>query len=55
MLMEQAEDWTRDKGCGVVYVRSGILREKAHSFYRGIGYDQTKTLHLFQKDLEQSG
>lgn len=52
LLMEQAEDWALHNGCSAVYVRSSILRKGAHSFYRGIGYDQTKTLHLFLKALQ---
>jgi GNAT superfamily N-acetyltransferase len=52
MLMEQAEAWARHRSCEAVYVRSSVLRKGAHRFYQGIGYEQTKTLHLFVKELK---
>lgn len=55
MLMEKAEDWARLKGCETVYVRSSVQRKGAHRFYRGIDYEQTKTLHLFLKALKDPG
>jgi GNAT superfamily N-acetyltransferase len=53
--MEQAEGWARDRGCGAVYVRSNVARERAPRFFEGIGYEQIKTLCVFLKELEGRG
>jgi GNAT superfamily N-acetyltransferase len=55
LLMEQAEDWARARGCGALYVRSNVVREGAHRFYEGIGYDQIKTSRVFFKELGGTG
>lgn len=50
-LMEKVEDWARQKGCQTVSLRSNIIRQKAHRFYLGRGYDQIKTQYTFRKRL----
>jgi GNAT superfamily N-acetyltransferase len=55
LLMEQAEDWARARGCETLYVRSNVVREGAHQFYVGIGYDQIKTSRVFLKALGGTG
>jgi N-acetylglutamate synthase-like GNAT family acetyltransferase len=51
MLMEQAEQWTREMGVGIVQARSNVVREGAHAFYESIGYDKVKTSLTFRKAL----
>ena len=55
LLMEQAEDWARARGCEALYVRSNVVREDAHRFYEGIGYELIKTSQVFLKELGGRG
>ena len=55
LLMERAEAWALARGCEMVYVRSNAVREDAHRFYEGIGYDQIKTSRVFLKELGGAG
>jgi len=50
-LMNWAEQWASQRGCKVVYVRSGSERTDAHGFYRRLGYQELKTQSVFTKDL----
>jgi GNAT superfamily N-acetyltransferase len=51
LLMQQAEQWAREKGCWAVYLRSNVVRKDAHAFYEGIGYSSAKTSMAFRKAL----
>jgi GNAT superfamily N-acetyltransferase len=51
LLMEQAEQWAREKGCGAVYLRSNVIRKDAHAFYERIGYVNVKLSKTFHKIL----
>lgn len=51
LLMERAEQWTREQGLHSVYLRSNIVRESAHAFYKKLGYHIVKTQHAFRKNL----
>jgi GNAT superfamily N-acetyltransferase len=50
-LMENAERWAREQGCGSVRLRSNVLRPDAHTFYERLGYRVTKLQKTFCKDL----
>jgi len=50
-LVEEAERWARARGCRVIRVRSNVIRERAHAFYRRAGYVQIKTQRVFEKPL----
>ncbi len=50
-LLAAVEEWARQNGCGVVSVRSNIIRHQAHKFYAAHGYQQIKTQHSFRKPL----
>jgi GNAT superfamily N-acetyltransferase len=52
-LMAQVEAWAAGQGCETVYVRSSVVREEAHGFYRSAGYDLIKSSHLFLKELTE--
>jgi GNAT superfamily N-acetyltransferase len=50
-LMAAAEDWARRRGVGVMRLRSNVIRDDAHRFYRRLGYADSKTSLLFTKTL----
>jgi len=49
MLLAAAEKWASAKRCKFVFVRSNILRERAHAFYLGHGYEHFKSQKAFRK------
>ena len=50
-LMEEAEQWARDKGCRSVRLRSNVVRAEAHAFYERLGYSVFKTQKNYRKML----
>jgi GNAT superfamily N-acetyltransferase len=50
-LMEHAEKWGRERGCGWVSVRSNVKRAVAHAFYEGVGFEHIKTQKTFRKKI----
>ncbi len=54
-LLREAEAWARSRGCEAIRVRSNVIRERAHGFYRRAGFDTIKTQHVFEKRLGQVG
>ncbi len=52
MLLERAEAWTRGNGAHGVCLRSNVVREGAHEFYRRLGYECVKTSHTFRKAVD---
>jgi ribosomal protein S18 acetylase RimI-like enzyme len=51
-LLRQAEAWARERGCAVLRVRSNVVRERAHGFYRREGFGEIKTQRVFEKRLD---
>jgi GNAT superfamily N-acetyltransferase len=51
MLVAAAETWARRRGCTTLRLLSNVVRERAHEFYRRLGYDVLKTEYVFQKSL----
>lgn len=51
LLVQQAEQWAYQQGCNQVLVRSNIIRQEAHNFYKKIGYNKIKTSLVFHKVL----
>jgi len=49
--MQAAEAWTLEKGCTSVYLRSNVIRTRAHKFYKRIGYTIVKSQYAFRKNL----
>jgi hypothetical protein len=39
----------------VVSVRSNVIRKEAHEFYKGLGYEPTKSQFKFRKKLPTDG
>ena len=50
-LLQAAEQWAHKHGCQNVNVRSNVIRERAHAFYRHQGYEHYKTQKAFRKPL----
>lgn len=50
-LLAAAEVWARKHGCKSMSVRSNVIRERAHKFYEGNGYEHYKTQKSFRKPL----
>jgi GNAT superfamily N-acetyltransferase len=50
-LLAAAEDWARAHGLTHLYVRSNVIRERAHRFYEREGYETTKRQRIFHKAL----
>jgi GNAT superfamily N-acetyltransferase len=50
-LLAAAEEWARKHGCKSMSVRSNVIRERAHQFYEGHGYEHYKTQKSFRKPL----
>ncbi|MBN1487747.1 MAG: GNAT family N-acetyltransferase [Anaerolineae bacterium] len=50
-LMAQAERWTKELGYETVYLKSNSIRERAHAFYRNLGYEEVKSQIAFRKTV----
>jgi len=50
-LLAAAEDWARRQGFDTLRLRSNVVRDEAHAFYRGRGFASSKTSLLFTKTL----
>jgi GNAT superfamily N-acetyltransferase len=55
LLMEKAERWARQHRCLSISLRTNVIRNDAHEFYKRIGYQRVKTQHKFQKQLNGGG
>jgi GNAT superfamily N-acetyltransferase len=51
LLLRAAEDWARRAGCAALRVRSNVIRERAHAFYRREGYRDIKKQCVLEKRL----
>ena len=51
LLMQEAERWTRARGCTRLRLRSNVVRTGAHAFYQRLGYRIAKTQYAFEKVL----
>jgi GNAT superfamily N-acetyltransferase len=51
-LVAAGESWARDRGVSTITVRSRIARVRAHRFYAGLGYRETKRSLVFEKAIE---
>lgn len=51
LLVQAAENWARRRNCTSMRLVSNVVRERAHEFYKRLGYDVLKTQHAFKKSL----
>lgn len=54
-LLAAIEAWTRERGFGIVRVRSNVVRERAHRFYLREGYAESKRQAVFEKRVRRAG
>jgi len=52
ILMQQVEEWAKEKGIKEIRLNSGGTRKGAHEFYRAIGFDDEKVQVRFLKALD---
>jgi GNAT superfamily N-acetyltransferase len=52
LLLSAAETWAREVGSHQIRLRSNIIREEAHQFYKDMGYTINKTQYSFIKTLD---
>lgn len=50
-LFDAVEDWARSRGFAEITVRSNVARPESHPFYEKLGFDRTKTQHVYRKKL----
>ena len=50
-LVAAAEAWARQQGALRLKVRSNIARVQSHEFYPALGFERTKTQHVYVKAL----
>ena len=50
-LLHAVEAWARQQGYGTLYVRSNVVRGRAHHFYLREGYVEVKRQAVFRKDV----
>lgn len=48
-LVAHAEQWARQQGCLALRVRSNVVRDDAHAFYRRLGFVITKRQSVFRR------
>lgn len=53
-LMAAAEDWARSMRYATLRLRSNVIREDAHRFYRRLGYSETKRQVVLSKVVTES-
>ena len=54
-LVSAAQRWARERQCAALRVRSNVIRERAHGFYRRAGFSEIKTQRVFEKLLGTDG
>ncbi len=55
LLVTAAERWAADRGMTKVTVRSNIARDGSHPFYLRLGYERTKTQHVYRRTHRAEG
>ncbi len=53
-MLAHAERWAAERGLRWIWVRSSVIRERAHHFYQSHSYSLVKTQHLFVKSISPS-
>lgn len=52
LLLARAEQWARERGSGIIHLRSNVTRAAAHTLYEMLGYTHFKTQKAFRKELK---
>ena len=51
-LVRAAQEWAIEQGLETMVVRSNIEREESHLFYPKVGFERSKTTHVYTKSLK---
>lgn len=51
LLVRAAEDWALANDLRLIRLRSNVIRDEAHQFYKRVGYEEKKRWCLFVKEL----
>ena len=52
LLVNAVETWSKNLGLSRVVVRSNLNRLESHEFYPSVGFELTKTTHVYAKELK---
>lgn len=50
-LLVHAKQWTQERDCPKLRVRSNVIRREAHQFYRSQGFNLVKEQKIFELEL----
>jgi GNAT superfamily N-acetyltransferase len=50
-LVDKIIEWSKARNCKTVRVRSNILRQEAHLFYTGIGFQEVKQQKVYDLNI----
>jgi N-acetylglutamate synthase-like GNAT family acetyltransferase len=50
-LIKETEKWTKETGLRDIRIRSNIIREEAHKFFKNRGFENIKTQEVFLKHI----
>ena len=50
-LVRAAESWAEKRGLSRLRVRSNVIRERTHAFYRALGFETVKSQTVFDKGI----
>ncbi|NIY92932.1 GNAT family N-acetyltransferase [Vibrio diazotrophicus] len=53
-LVKAAQNWAMEQGLQTMVVRSNVERVESHLFYPKVGFDRSKTTHVYTKSLKDS-
>lgn len=51
ILIQTAEQWTRDIGCKWLRIRTNITRKETREYYKKLGFISQKTQEVFEKEI----
>ncbi len=52
-LVREAGEWARVRDCAGLTVRANVVRERAHAFYRRLGFREVKVQRVFYRSLQE--
>jgi Uncharacterized conserved protein len=53
LMMGAAEAWARDRGLGLLRLKTNVLRSGAHRFYEALGFECRKEQYVYEKRLDR--
>lgn len=50
-LIEEVENWAKEKNCYKIRVRCNVTRKESHGFYKNLGFKEIKEQKVFSKNV----